>query len=59
MVKFNDIYSVRCAFAVVSTHRQVHAIKLSVMHKAWAVLHVSAINLHLEGDVNTKGYFTF
>jgi len=56
VVKCNVIHSVCCAFAVVCTHRHVgHTIKLS----ARTVLHVSAVNRHLEGDINTKGYFTF
>ena len=59
MVKFKVIHSVRCAFAIVCTHRHVHTIKLSIIHKAQTVLHVSAVNRLLEGDVNTKGYFTF
>ena len=59
VVKFNVIRSVSCASAVVCAHRHVHTIKLSVIHKARTVLHVSAVNRHLERDVNTKGYFTF
>jgi len=60
VVKFNDIHSVRSAFAAVCTHRHVgHTIKLWVTHEAWTLLHVSAIIHYLEGDVNTKGYLTF
>jgi hypothetical protein len=56
---FYVIHSVRCASAVVCTHRHVHTIKLSIIRKAGTVLHVSAVHRHLEGNVNTKQYFTF
>ena len=55
----NVIRSVRCAVAVVCTHRHVHTVKLSVTHKAWTLLHVSAINRHLEGESIQRDILTF